>query len=282
MATFTNVATLSYNGTVVNSNVTTGEIQQTLSATKYALSETYGPDSDITYIVNIVNNGSTAFTNLTLTDNLGAYAYETNTVYPLSYTGDIRYFINGVLQTAPTVTAGPPLVITGINVPANSEAQIVYKARTTAYAPLDIESAITNNITVTGGGIAEPVTATETVNAVVGAILDIEKALSPIVVSENGQITYTFTITNKGNTAITQADNVVLRDVFNPILKGITVSYNGAALDDTKYTYDETTGVFETAQGAITVPAATFTTNTDGTIAVTPGKTTVTVTGTLG
>lgn len=30
MATFTNVATLSYNGTVVNSNVTTGEIQQTL------------------------------------------------------------------------------------------------------------------------------------------------------------------------------------------------------------------------------------------------------------
>ena len=74
----------------------------------------------------------------------------------------------------------------------------------------------------------------------------------------------------------------MLRDVFNPILKGITVSYNGAALDDTKYTYDETTGVFETAQGAITVSAATFTTNTDGTIAVTPGKTTVTVTGTLG
>lgn len=73
MATFTNVATLSYNGTVVNSNVTTGEIQQMLSATKYALSETYSPDSDITYIVNIVNNGSTAFTNLTLTDNLGAY-----------------------------------------------------------------------------------------------------------------------------------------------------------------------------------------------------------------
>ena len=79
MATFTNVATLSYNGTVVNSNVTTGEIQQMLSATKYALSETYSSDSDITYIVNIVNNGSTAFTNLTLTDNLGAYAYETNT-----------------------------------------------------------------------------------------------------------------------------------------------------------------------------------------------------------
>lgn len=41
MATFTNVATLSYNGTVVNSNVTTGEIQQTLAATKHSLANTY-------------------------------------------------------------------------------------------------------------------------------------------------------------------------------------------------------------------------------------------------
>ena len=40
MATFTNVATLSYNGTVVNSNVTTGEIQQTLAATKHSLATT--------------------------------------------------------------------------------------------------------------------------------------------------------------------------------------------------------------------------------------------------
>lgn len=281
MATFTNVATLSYNGTVVNSNVTTGEIQQMLAATKYALSETYAQGDDITYIINIVNTGTTAFTDLTVTDDLGAYAFETNTVYPLRYAGDIRYFINGVLQTAPTVTAGPPLVITGINVPANSEAQIVYKAEITAYAPLDIEGSVTNNITVTGGGIAEPLTATETVNAVVAAVLDIEKALSPTIVSENGQITYTFTITNRGNTAVTDADEVVLRDVFNPILKNIKVTYNGTALDDTQYTYSETTGVFETANGVITVPAATFATNPDGTVAVTPGTAVVTVTGNI-
>ena len=281
MATFTNVATLSYNGTVVNSNVTTGEIQQSLSATKYALSETYQPDGDITYIINIVNTGNTAFTDLTVTDDLGAYAYETTTVYPLAYAGDIRYFINGVLQAEPTVTAGPPLVITGINVPANSEAVIIYKAKTTAYAPLDIEGSISNNITVTGGGITEPLTATETVNAAVAAVLNIEKALSPTVVGENGQITYTFTITNRGNTAVTDADDIVLRDVFNPILKNIKVTYNGTALDDTKYTYSETTGVFETVNGAITVPAATFATNADGTISITPGTAVVTVTGNI-
>lgn len=67
MATFTNVATLSYNGTVVNSNVTTGEIQQTLAATKHSLANSYKQGDTLTYIVNIVNTGNTAFTNLTLT-----------------------------------------------------------------------------------------------------------------------------------------------------------------------------------------------------------------------
>lgn len=160
MATFTNVATLSYNGTVVNSNVTTGEIQQTLAVTKHSLANTYKQGDTLTYIVNIVNTGNTAFTNLTLTDNLGGYTYGAGTVYPLAYGGDVRYYINGALQTAPAVTAGPPMTITGINVPANSEAQIVYSAIATAYAPLNIEGSITNSITITGDGITEPIAAT--------------------------------------------------------------------------------------------------------------------------
>lgn len=281
MATFTNVATLSYNGTVVNSNVTTGEIQQTLAATKHSLANTYKQGDTLTYIVNIVNTGNTAFTNLTLTDNLGGYSYGAGTVYPLAYGGDVRYYINGALQTAPAVTAGPPMTITGINVPANSEVQIVYSAIATAYAPLNIEGSITNSISITGDGITEPIAATETVNAASAPALDIEKSLSPTIVSENGQITYTFTVTNKGNTAVTQADDIVLRDVFNPILKNIGVTYNGTVLSNTLYTYNEATGVFETTAGAIEVPAATFATNTDGTVSVTPGTAVITVTGNI-
>ena len=138
------------------------------------------------------------------------------------------------------------MTITGINVPANSEAQIVYSATATAYAPLNIEGSITNSISITGDGITEPIAATETVNAATAPALDIEKSLSPTIVSENGQITYTFTVTNKGNTAVTQADDIVLRDVFNPILKNIGVTYNGTVLSNTGYTYNEATGVFET------------------------------------
>ena len=37
MAVFTNQATLTYNGNVINSNITTGEILEVLSATKTAV-----------------------------------------------------------------------------------------------------------------------------------------------------------------------------------------------------------------------------------------------------
>ena len=37
MATFTNQATLRYNGNIVNSNITTGELLEVLSATKTAV-----------------------------------------------------------------------------------------------------------------------------------------------------------------------------------------------------------------------------------------------------
>ena len=48
MATFTNQATLRYNGNVVNSNITTGELLEVLSATKTTVINTYNQESDIT------------------------------------------------------------------------------------------------------------------------------------------------------------------------------------------------------------------------------------------
>ena len=130
MAIFTNQATLSYSGGVVNSNITTGEILEVLSATKTAVAEEYAQGSDVTYAINIVNSGAIAFTGLSVTDDLGAYTVGTATVVPLDYVADsVKYFVNGVLQPAPTVTAGPPLVFSGINVPAEGVVTILYAAR---------------------------------------------------------------------------------------------------------------------------------------------------------
>ena len=277
------MATLSYNGTVANSNIVTGEIVEVLSAAKTAVTDTYTGDDKLAYVVSVVNSGTTAYNNLTLTDNLGGYTSTTGTVYPLTYVpGSVKLYVNGVLQPQPTATAGPPLTITGINIPANSNAVIVYEAETNGFTPLAADSTVNNTATLTGTGITTPVTADETVTAAAAPVLSISKSLSPTVVNENGQVTYTFTITNTSNTEADAADNVVLSDTFDPPLSNISVTYNGTAwTDPTNYTYNDTTGAFSTVAGQITVPAATYTTNADGSIATTPGTATVTVTGTL-
>ena len=234
-------------------------------------------------MLSLVNGGTTPLTELTLTDNLGGYAFGTDTVYPLTYNeGTLRVYVNGVLQTTPTVTAGPPLTVTGLTVPAGGNALLVYEAAVTRYAPLDQEAAITNTATVTGGGLAASLTAQATLAAAQRADLTVSKAICPATVTESGQLTYTFVLQNFGNTAATAGDNVILTDTFDPALTGLTVTYNGDAWKEgDNYTYDAATGTFATIAGQITVPAATYTQETDGTYTVTPGTTTVTVTGTV-
>lgn len=285
MATFTNQATLSFSGGTVNSNIATGNIIETLSLTKTPVLATYEPNDNVTYVINLINSGDAALTNLTLSDNLGLYQTTAGTnVYPLTYSaGSIKYYINGVLQTAPTVTAGPPLTITGITIPANSNAAIVYSADVNEFAPLATASAISNEVTVTGAGITTPVTADASVTAASAPTLNIIKTVDPVNVTQNSRVTYTFRIQNTGNTPVIATDNAVIRDVFNPILSDIAVTFNSAAWTaTTNYTYNTATGLFETVAGQITVPAATYTQDpATGIVTVTPGESVLTVTGTI-
>ena len=123
MAAFTNQATLSYNRGTTTSNVVTGELVEVLSASKTAVTDSYEPGGKITYIVSVVNSGTTGYTGLTLTDNLGSYTVGTSTFVPLDYVdGSLHYYIGGTEQAAPTVTAGPPMTVTGISVPAGGNA----------------------------------------------------------------------------------------------------------------------------------------------------------------
>ena len=283
MASFYNQATLSYNGNLINSNVTAGEIVETLSVSKTAVTPTYSVGDKITYIVNIVNSGATPFTNLTLTDDLGAYSLGAVTVTPLTYKdGSLRYFINGELQTPPTVTASDPLSLTRIYIPAHSNATIVYETDVNNREPLASGSEINNTVTIAGDSITTPVTDEEIVRVEGRPNLSIVKALTPTTVNENGIVTYTITVQNTGNTATSASDNLYITDTFNPALSNISVALNGAQLPASSYTYDEATGVFTTAAGVISVPAATYTQNpTTGVWTVTPGTTVLTVTGTI-
>ena len=283
MATFFNQATLSYNGNVVNSNITSGEILEVLSMTKTAVSANYRAGGNVTYVISVVNSGTTPYNALVLTDNLGAYIFGTETLTPLTYVdGSVRYFINGTPQPAPAVTAGPPLAVSGITVPAGGNVTLVYEADINGFAPLGEQDSIVNEAVLSGGGITA-VTATETVTPNGAPLLSISKSVSPTVVAENGQITYTFIVQNQGNTPALATDNVIITDTFDPVLSDLTVTVNGAPIaENTGYTYNEATGEFATQPGVITVDAATYVQDAaTGTVIITPGVTVVTVTGTV-
>ena len=284
MATFFNQATLTYNNTTTLSNVVTGEIVGVLSAEKTAVSPNYTSSEDISYVISIVNNGSVPYSDLTVTDNLGEYTSGALTLVPLTYKeGSVKYYINGILQPAPTVAFLSPLTFTGIDVPAGGNTIIVYEAETNSFAPLGAGAVITNNVSVTGAQITTPVTADETIGTATGPLLSITKELSPVSVPENGQITYTFVIRNTGNEEIVATDNAVIADVFDPAISITSVTYNGSPWAvGVGYTYDEATGVFTTIAGQITVPAATFTQDpVTGEWVTTPGIATIVVTGTV-
>ena len=284
MAIFSNQATLTYNGSTTNSNIVYGELLETLTATKTVVEGAYVPGQRLTYVVTLRNTSTTALTGLTLTDDLGGYPFGAGTVYPLTYVADsVQMFVGGTPQAAPAVTAGPPLVISGITVPAGSDTVIVYQALVNTYASPAADATIDNTVSITGGGLVTPVTATETVTADAAPMLTITKALSPVQVVDNQQLTYTFLIQNTGNTPVVATDNAAITDTFDPILADLTVTFNGTTwVQGVQYNYTPATGLFATVPSSITVPAATYTQDpATGQYTVIPGTATLTVTGTV-
>ena len=149
-----------------------------------------------------------------------------------------------------------------------------------SFAPLAEGSTIVNTVAVTAQGAATSILATNTVTVENYANLTILKEMSPDPVSDGDLLTYTFPITNTGNTAAT---NVVLTDSFNPAPTNITVIVDGQPVAATDYTYEN--GLLTLPTGTndqMTVPAATITQDpATGVVTVNPGTLLITVTGTI-
>lgn len=275
MAVFYNQATLSYAGGTVRSNLVSGEIAEALTLTKTPISGSYSSGGTVAYAIGIANVGDAAVSGVTLTDDLGGYTFDTQTVYPLAYrNGSLLAFVNGAPAAAPSVTAGPPLTVSGIDVPANGSVLLVYEALVTPYAPLGESAQITNTAELSGGGIAAALSASATLAAQPQTQFAITKFVDPDTVSSGNALTYTFILQNFGD-----AQAVVVSDTFDPILTGISATLNGAAF--AAYTYEADSGVFTTVEGAVTVPAASHAQSPDGSWAATPGVAVLTVTGTI-
>lgn len=283
MATFYNKATLTYNNGSTDSNVVSGELAEVLSASKTALEEEYGANCPNTYLISIVNSGANPYTGLAVTDDLGEYTHASGTLTPLTYVdGSVRYFVNGASQPAPAVTSTSPLNVSGINVPANGNALIIYKAYPNEYAPLGTGASITNTAKINGAALPNDIEVSETINHANEPDLSITKTLSPETVTENSEITYTFVIRNNGAAPVLADANAAVTDTFDPVLRNITVTLDGKPLtEDTDYTYNTTTGLFRTEAGKITVPAAAFTSDENGVWTTMPGVAVLKVTGTI-
>ena len=284
MATFFNQASISFGGYVTNSNITVGEVLDTLAVTKSALSSSYGISGGTVFAVSLVNSGTTPISAINVSDNLGEYSDGTSTLVPFDYVvGSVKLYINGIQVAAPSVTLGPPLVFSGITLPAGASALLVYEVKANAYAPLASGSTVTNNATVTAEApcVEGPINASATVTVGDYTALSIAKSICPDAVASCEEISYSFIIQNGGNTAVVATDGLVVSDTFSPALTNITVTLGETTLvEGTDYTYDPATGAFTTLSGAITVPAATYLRDpVSGAVTTTPGTAILTVTG---
>lgn len=284
MAIFSNQATLTYNGNTTNSNIAYGQILDVLTAAKTSIEGSYALGEIVTYAITLRNTGGASLNGLIVLDDLGGYDFNGTTIYPLSYVDDsATLFINGILQPSPTATAGPPLIISGINIPGGGDAVLIYQARANQYAPPYANGVINNTATVSGDGLSSPIIATESIEATSAPLLTISKSINPSTVVDNDRVTYTFIIQNSGNQAVVATDNASISDIFDPTLSALAVDFDGVSWAlGVQYNYDEASGLFTTVPGQIKVPAATYTQDpVTGAYSITPGIATLTVTGTI-
>lgn len=287
MATIENFATVSYTSggvaTTATSNTAEIELTSSVALTKETLGDTYTSDSDITYILSVRNTSSSPITNITVTDDLGTFLFGTLELTPLTYTGPAILLINGIDSTASLTvdssTAGT-LVFTIPTLAAGAVANIIYKAVPNEFAPLGANASITNTATLAADAGCADAEASATVQTLDAAALTVVKQMSPNPVVCGDTVTYTITLYNYGNIP---AEDVRLTDTFSPAPTDITVTRNGVAVPATDYTYtDGVLTVPALTSDADTVPAATFTRNTEtGEVTVSPGIVEYVVTGTI-
>ncbi len=288
MSLIYNQAELSYEGTTVHSNIVSSELLDALSAEKAVIKTEYARDDKLTFIITLKNKTFKDIDHISITENLGAYYFSglsglaSITVYPLTYVENtLLYYKNGSLQSTPSFSGTAPMNIEDISVPAGGDATIIYEASTNSWTPLKVGSSVNNMSKISCTSVSEPILLSATAIPLSKVELFITKTASPDIVMQTGKITYSFLIENRGN--IEAKDTVVISDKFNPIIDDLYVTINKTHVTGAEYySYDTTTGIFTTTGKDITVPPATYTTDSaTGKIKLTPGTVLVRVTGTL-
>ncbi|MBE6550311.1 MAG: isopeptide-forming domain-containing fimbrial protein [Ruminococcaceae bacterium] len=285
MPTIENFATVRYTSGGVAastvSNIAQIDLVSSVTFNKRTVGSTYSEGDTVTYIMTVSNTSSTPLNTVSITDNLGTFTSQMGELTPLTFVGPAILLVDGQDASANLTTdsTDPSQVVFTIPaLAAGATANIIYTARVNEFAPLELDSAIVNEATLTSDSDCADGSASATVTVAPAADVSIFKQMSPNPVVCGDTVTYTIRLYNYGNI---DAENVQLIDVFDPIPTNITVSRNGVLLEGTAYLYENGT-LTVPATATDTIPAATFTRDaTTGEVVVTPGTVEYVITGVI-
>lgn len=282
---FSNQASLTYVNGSVASNAVSGEVVSPLTVRKSASVSAYTRDGSFGYTVTVTNTSQTAYTGLTLTDDLGSFNFNGFPRFPVSYvdgTATLDYYLRAeVVPGVLTVTPAGGGLRFGFDMPASAVAVISFEVSPTVFAPLEAGARIVNTATLDGGAPLLPVSDSFTLPVAERAEPVISKC-SEGTATEGRSFTFELTVSNYGNAPLTAGDFATVSDLLDPPLTDITVDGNGVPwTPGNQYEYSDSLNYFRTAYGAVELPAAEFTRDDFGRQLVTPSSFVITITGTV-
>lgn len=282
MESILNKAKVRYLGMTRGSNITKGNLNDTVAVTKTVNNVSYVPGSVVTYFVSIINSGATDYTITEIVDNLGSYTFGVKDLVPLDYVPDSAVvLIEGVKNPDVEVTMENGIKISGFKVPAGKTAVVSYSVMVNEYAPLDTSETVheIRNIAEVRGASNSVYVAESTIYPDTNANLVITKTIDKETVSPGDTVTYTFIVQNIGAGDADEAVNAAIIDTFDPRLTAISVKLDKNDFEE--YNYSEETGEFITNDGAIKISGASFSRTETGSVIIDPQQVVMTVTGTI-
>lgn len=245
------------------SNVATTSLIEdyAISATKQSLNSSFRPGENITYSINVRNDGTEPLYLVTISDDLGGAGQ------PLSFVeGSGLSVVNGVTSTVVPTTINPLTFTLSSPLASGESATLVFVTRVSSSLAETIDE-ITNTATVTareGSSTGAIITVSPNPSTTLlledYAQLNVTKEVSASEIVPNQAFDYVITIENLGSL---DATNVVVTDQLpagftinsiSAVTNGVSTSYEPA-----DYTIDSTTNTLTLPTNdtkAIVVPAS--------------------------
>ncbi len=230
---------------------------ESVSLEKYCLSENYFFGDNITYIIEIKNNSYAPLFNLKIKEDMGntKTVNDSSSYSLLKYAENFKYYINGnSAEIADPKTYSDKIIFEIGVLAALSNAVIIYSAKVTENAPLNVGASITNCSSLIIPSTGKTLESSHTIK--IRETADI-KTIKQIKNFSGGTVTYGISIYNYGNIP---AKNITVKNSFERKFSSLKVKIGSKILGNSDYTYssNELQIPSYSSKHSISVPEARF------------------------